>query len=85
MGHRRKILKQGHETCTLIPPDGGYGWIVLIGGIINSICAPSIVGCFGIILPIIREDTHSSVARTAWISSLAQALNFFSCKKRNLQ
>lgn len=79
MGHQRRgTLKAGHESCKMVPADGGWGWFILAGAVTISICAPSIVGCFGIILPSVRKNMNTSVASTAWISSLAQALNFLS-------
>ena len=57
------------------PPDGGYGWMVVIGAIISGALVPSLFMCFGVFMNAFIEvfpDTSKSAA--AWIPSIMSSL-----------
>lgn len=48
------------------------------GATMICLCSPSLVGCYGLIINYIRESMDASVASTALVATMVQALNFLS-------
>lgn len=51
------------------PPDGGYGWVVVLAAFLHSFFIDGIANSFSVFLPIFRSHFHSSVALTSFIGS----------------
>ncbi|XP_074650907.1 monocarboxylate transporter 13-like [Tubulanus polymorphus] len=52
------------------PPDGGWGWVVMIGMFFMQIMAASNAMCFGVLYMELLDYFRESHATTAWIGSL---------------
>ncbi|XP_066272169.1 monocarboxylate transporter 13-like [Branchiostoma lanceolatum] len=59
------------------PPDGGWGWMVVVGGFIVSGCTAGIFRSLGVFfLPFSRQFQASS-SETAWVTSILMSVMFF--------
>ncbi|RXG58124.1 Monocarboxylate transporter 12, partial [Armadillidium vulgare] len=75
-----KLLTENCKTETnknaeMVPPDGGWGWMIVLGSLILTVLGAFPVFAFSIILsPILMANEVSSV-KSAWIFNL-HALTF---------
>ncbi|XP_067949510.1 monocarboxylate transporter 12-like [Watersipora subatra] len=77
---------------TIEPPDGGWGWIVVLGSFLIHVIVDGITYSFGVIFIALLEDFQGGKGDTAWILSIfvgmtlgsgpiASALvNMYSCR-----
>ena len=67
------------ETCDVIPddyviPDGGWGWVCVIGCFIVHIFIGGYPRSFGLIYQHLIKTYHSSAAVTAWVGGATGAI-----------
>ncbi|XP_078587232.1 monocarboxylate transporter 13-like [Branchiostoma floridae x Branchiostoma japonicum] len=60
-----------------LPPDGGWGWMVVVGGFIVSGCTAGIFRSLGVFFLTFSRQFHASSAETAWITSILMSVMFF--------
>lgn len=53
-----------------IPPDGGYGWVVLVLSFLTQLIVDGIVFSIGILLPFISEEFNVSSAEVVLVGSI---------------
>lgn len=53
-----------------VPPDGGWGWVVVFASFMCNVIVDGIIFSFGILLLEISTTFQESKGRTAWIGSL---------------
>ncbi|XP_013393838.1 monocarboxylate transporter 12 [Lingula anatina] len=58
----------------IIPPDGGWGWVVVFSSFLIHILADGIVYSFGIFYVEFLEDFKGSKGETAWVGSLVPGI-----------
>ncbi|XP_061392992.1 monocarboxylate transporter 13, partial [Musca vetustissima] len=58
----------------LIPPDGGWGWLVLAGSMMVNILIPGTIKSFGVLFVEFLEAFEASPATAAWIPALCYFL-----------
>ncbi|XP_078586111.1 monocarboxylate transporter 2-like [Branchiostoma floridae x Branchiostoma japonicum] len=58
------------------PPDGGWGWMVVVGGFIVSGCTAGIVRSLGVFFLTFSQQFDASSAETAWITSILMCFTF---------
>uniref|UniRef100_A0A1B0BJ74 Major facilitator superfamily (MFS) profile domain-containing protein n=1 Tax=Glossina palpalis gambiensis TaxID=67801 RepID=A0A1B0BJ74_9MUSC len=58
----------------LVPPDGGWGWLVLVGSMLVNILIPGTIKSFGVLFIEFLEAFHASPATAAWIPALCYFL-----------
>lgn len=56
---------------TWVPPDGGFGWMVLMGSLIVNILIPGMVKSYGVLFIEFLEVFEASPASAAWIPALS--------------
>ncbi|XP_025831351.1 monocarboxylate transporter 9 [Agrilus planipennis] len=66
------------ETKKMVPPDGGYGWIAVIGVSIVNLCTRSIEQSFGILFGDVLAEIGVATTGSAVIMSTLDALINFS-------
>ncbi|CAH1127274.1 unnamed protein product [Ceutorhynchus assimilis] len=66
------------ETKKLVPPDGGWGWIVVIGVSLVNLCTRSIEQSFGLLFGDLLKDLNVETTGAAVIMSTLDALINFS-------
>ncbi|XP_077283467.1 solute carrier family 16 member hermes [Arctopsyche grandis] len=62
------------EEWILVPPDGGYGWLVLAGAMLVNILVPGTVKSFGVLFVEFLDVFDAGPAAAAWIPALCYFL-----------
>ncbi|XP_054716114.1 monocarboxylate transporter 12-like [Uloborus diversus] len=52
------------------PPDGGWGWFVVLGSFFCNVIVDGIIFSYGLFLPELAQDLGESKGRLAWVGSL---------------
>lgn len=65
---------EGEQHYKLVPPDGGWGWLVLAGSMMVNILVPGTVKSFGVLFVEFLEVFDASPAAAAWIPALCYFL-----------
>ncbi|XP_063446668.1 monocarboxylate transporter 12-like [Mytilus trossulus] len=55
-------------------PDGGWGWIVVVGAVIIHLLIGGAVNTFGVLYVELLELFHENASKTAWVGSVANAM-----------
>ncbi|KZC11902.1 Iron-sulfur cluster assembly enzyme ISCU, mitochondrial [Dufourea novaeangliae] len=61
----------------LVPPDGGWGWLVLLASVMVNLLIPGTVKSFGVLFVEFLEVFDASPAAAAWIPALSQLYIIF--------
>lgn len=64
----------------LVPPDGGWGWMVLLGTMIMNIVVIGHGKSFGVYFKKLMQEFDASPSRVAWLLSLQISMFSFLCK-----
>ena len=59
------------SSLELLPPDGGYGWVVVFVGFLGSVLTDGIGYSFGLFYPIYMREFHQNGGVVAWVGSLS--------------
>ncbi|XP_057375695.1 monocarboxylate transporter 13-like [Daphnia carinata] len=62
----------------VVPPDGGYGWIVTAASLWCLLISDGILFSFGLILSDLKQVFHVPVAQVAWIFSIVNGSSLIS-------
>lgn len=76
--------KDVKEEEQLIPPDGGWGWLVLLASVMVNLLIPGTVKSFGVLFVEFLEVFNASPAAAAWIPALCYFLYSSLGKNSNL-
>jgi MFS family permease len=71
-----KLMDNGKEVkYELVPPDGGYAWLVLFGAMLVNILIPGgAIKSFGILFVEFLENMDASPSAASWIPALCYFL-----------
>lgn len=69
--HHQKIPETEYE---LVPPDGGWGWLVLAGATLVNILIPGTIKSFGVLFVEFLEAFNATPTAAAWIPALCYFL-----------
>ena len=53
-----------------LPPDGGYGWVIVVASFVNHVIVDGITFTFGIFSDEFREYFNASTGQTSLVGSL---------------
>ena len=53
-----------------LPPDGGWGWVVVAASFLCNLIVDGIAYTFGVLLPALASHYQSDLTSTAWVGSL---------------
>ncbi|XP_066267268.1 monocarboxylate transporter 13-like [Branchiostoma lanceolatum] len=59
------------------PPDGGWGWMVVLSSFLSHVFVVGGLKSFGVFFPYFREEFDEDAANTSWVSSIQGAVVFF--------
>ena len=59
-----------------VPPDGGWGWVVVVASFLVHVLADGVVYAFGIYLVEFVDYFRAGRGETGWIASLVVAVTF---------
>lgn len=68
------IKNNDKKDWKLVPPDGGWGWLVLLGATMVNVLVPGTVKSFGVLFVEFLEVFQASPATAAWIPALCYFL-----------
>lgn len=66
--------EKDNQEWELVPPDGGWGWLVLAGSMLVNILVPGTVKSFGVLFVEFLEAFEASPSTAAWIPALCYFL-----------
>lgn len=66
--------EENEEDYELVPPDGGWGWLVLAGSMLVNILVPGTIKSFGVLFVEFLEAFQASPSAAAWIPALCYFL-----------
>lgn len=69
-----KSVKNVTAQEDLVPPDGGWGWLVLLASVMVNLLIPGTVKSFGVLFVEFLEVFDASPAAAAWIPALCYFL-----------
>ncbi|GFY57950.1 monocarboxylate transporter 14 [Trichonephila inaurata madagascariensis] len=66
-----KSEEEGDTTVAVPrPPDGGWGWMVVLGSFMCNVIVDGIIFSYGLFLPELSKDLNASKGKLAWVGSL---------------
>lgn len=68
------LVKDVTTEEELVPPDGGWGWLVLLASVLVNVLIPGMVKSFGVLFVEFRKVFDASPAAAAWIPALCYFL-----------
>ncbi|KAH8421278.1 hypothetical protein KR009_012223, partial [Drosophila setifemur] len=68
------LKKKDDSEYDLVPPDGGWGWLVLLGSCLTNILIPGTIKSFGVLFVEFTEAFNSTPTKAAWIPALCYFL-----------
>lgn len=65
---------EDEKDWELVPPDGGWGWLILFGSMLVNVLVPGTVKSFGVLFVEFLEAFDASPAAAAWIPAICYFL-----------
>jgi len=53
-----------------VPPDGGWGWVVVAAAFLSNLIVGGVCYMFGIVMPALLDYFQASKGKTAFVGSL---------------
>ncbi|XP_042208468.1 monocarboxylate transporter 14-like isoform X2 [Homarus americanus] len=63
-------VKEAVLATHVVPPDGGWGWVVVAASFMCNVVVDGIIFSCGMLLPKFREEFNVSNSEVSWVSSL---------------
>jgi len=68
------LNKKDDSDYDLVPPDGGWGWLVLLGSCMTNFLIPGTIKSFEVLFSEFTDAFNSSPTKAAWIPALCYFL-----------
>lgn len=62
------------DKYEMVPPDGGWGWLILLGSMLINILVPGTIKSFGVLFVEFLEAFQATPSAAAWIPALCYFL-----------
>lgn len=71
---KEKKPAEDDKDWVLVPPDGGWGWLVLAGSMLVNLLVPGTIKSFGVLFVEFLDAFQASQLAAAWIPALCYFL-----------
>ncbi len=75
---KTKEQEESSDEYVIVPPDGGFGWVVVAACFLAILISDGILFSFGLILSELERVFHEPVAKVAWIFSIVNGISLIS-------
>lgn len=65
------------QNLIVVPPDGGWGWVIVAAAFLNNMISDGIVYTFGIFLEDISNTFQVTVGNVTMVGSLVSCFYYF--------
>ncbi|XP_051160591.1 monocarboxylate transporter 9 [Leptopilina boulardi] len=72
--HRNQKVANGKNQGEMVPPDGGWGWFVLLAAVMVNLLIPGTVKSFGVLFVVYLEVFSTTPSEASWIPALCYFL-----------
>lgn len=72
--HRNQRVANGNNEGEMVPPDGGWGWFVLLAAVMVNLLIPGTVKSFGVLFVVYLEVFNTTPTEASWIPALCYFL-----------
>jgi hypothetical protein len=66
------------EDSALVPPDGGWAWVIAICSFLANFINDGVTLCMGLIIVQLAEVFQEPMGKVAWVSSINIAMQLLS-------
>lgn len=73
---KKKEPKEKFDYENFVPPDGGFGWVVVVTAFFVQFIVLGIMNNFGILFTALIDDFKSSKQETSWVGSINYSVMF---------
>ena len=67
-------VSDSNDKFIPVPPDGGYGWIIMLGSFIANVLVDGVCFCVGIFIIEFLDEFGESKAKTSWVGSVLNGM-----------
>lgn len=67
-------MKDKTKDTILVPPDGGWGWVILTSAVLVNVLIPGTVKSFGVLFVEFLEVFQASPTTASWMPALCYFL-----------
>ena len=65
-----KETQRSEEDLKVKPPDGGYGWLIVIGAAITHFFLVGMARCLGVVYIELKQKYGGTDVQTAWVAAI---------------
>lgn len=65
-----ELAKNAENNYITVPPDGGYGWVIVFAAFMSNFVVDGIANSFGAFMSVYQENFDASKAKVSLIGSL---------------
>ncbi|XP_054654828.1 monocarboxylate transporter 12-B-like [Dunckerocampus dactyliophorus] len=74
---QEKMEKGKGSPEVTTPPEGGWGWMIVVGCFLTTICSRAVTRCFSVFFVELQLHFERDYSTTAWINSLIDCTTMF--------
>ena len=78
----KEIISKEEYECVIVPPDGGFAWVVTFACFMTILISDGILFSFGLILSELEQVFREPVAKVAWIFSIVNGISLISGQRK---
>ncbi|CAH1796576.1 unnamed protein product [Owenia fusiformis] len=78
MGSQRRVDDEEDEPSPPLPPDGGWGWVIVFGSFICNMLVDGFCFCYSVFFVEFLKEFGESVSKTAFVGSLVPGMYLMS-------
>ncbi|CAH1792740.1 unnamed protein product [Owenia fusiformis] len=75
LNQNQPLTKKNGSSATILPPDGGWGWVVCFASLLIVLIIDGVLFSFGVFFLDLLESFKESRAKTAWVGSTVMGVH----------